>query len=651
MHQDRALRRSLGGLALALVAPAIALGMRHLPGPDLGPPYLLLCPPILVAALVGGPWSGFLSTVLSTLITAAWVLSGRGASGVSPRDAVSLAAFLGSGLLVTQLAHLHRQARDRAASAEQAAALRETRARLEAQAAVRIDAERQRLAVTLQCIGDAVIATDVGGRITDLNIVAERLTGWPAAEALGRPLSEVFRIIAEDTGAPAEDPAARVLRQGIVVGLANHTVLVARDGTRWPIADSAAPIRTADGEIIGVVLVFRDQSEERRAEQAQKLETVGRLAGGIAHDFNNILTVILAGVSELRRTPDDRSTVVEIVEEIGAAGSRARELTQRLLAFARKQVIAPITLDMSAVVQGAEKLLRRLLGEHVVLTTRLAPDLWQVRCDRSQVEHIIVNLAVNARDAMPTGGRLSLATANVEVTDDDPGAAPAGLRPGRWVRLTVSDDGEGMTPEVRARIFEPFFTTKEEGKGTGLGLSTVYGIVTQNDGVIRVDSALGRGTSFDIFLPEAAGAPAASPFREDAPRPGTETILVVEDDAQVRAVTVRTLRSAGYQVLVAGGGEEALELSARASGHVHLLVTDMVMPGLSGRAVAERLTAERASLRVLYVSGYAQGVFDEDGALELGVEFLPKPFTPDALLERVRAVLDAPLPARSAAQR
>jgi PAS domain S-box-containing protein len=772
--------RRLVGLALSLVAPAIGLFIRRLPPPDLGPPYLLFCPPILVAALVGGPWSGLLSTTLCAAISAAWVSASGGGRGMLPRDAVSLAAFVLSGLLVTLLAHLHRRAQGRAAAAEREAArarledseerLRQTRrdahmtaAQLAAvirgvqdgisladrsgrfvlvnpaharihgfasadagwadlssataalelsdldgrvlppeewptarvlrgesfvewelrarrrdtgrvsfhsfggapirgdggevelalvvtrdvterrRAALRLEAERQRLAVTLQSIGDAVIATDVEGRVTDFNAVAERLTGWSADEARGRALSEVFQIVAEDTGEPVEAPVARVLREGVVVGLANHTALLARDGPRRPIADSAAPIRTAAGEIIGVVLVFRDQSEERRAEQAQKLEIVGRLAGGIAHDFNNLLTVILAGVAELRRSPDDAPGVREIVEEIGAAGDRARELTQRLLAFARKQVIAPVALDLGAVVHDTEKLLRRLLGEDVVLTTRLAADLWPVRCDRAQAEQIVVNLAVNARDAMPAGGHLTIATENVEGIEGEVGAEREPLPPGRWVRLTVSDDGEGMAPEVRERIFEPFFTTKELGKGTGLGLSTVYGIVVQNDGFIRVDSAPGRGTTFEIYLPEApAEAPRELPAREHAPQRGTETILVVEDDAQVRAVTVRALRSAGYAVLVAGRGDEALEVSAREPGRIHLLVTDVVMPGLGGRAVAERIGAERPGVRVLYVSGYTQKVFDDEGELAPGVEFLAKPFTPDALLARVRAVLDAP---------
>ncbi len=606
-----------------MVAPGIGVFIRRLPPPDLGPPYLLFCPPILVAALAGGPWSGLVSTALCAALSAAWVSSSAGDRSMSPRDAVSLAAFVLSGLLVTLLSHLYRRAQGRAAAAERAAA---------------IDAERQRLAVTLQCIGDAVIATDVAGRVTDFNAVAERLTGWSADEARGRPLTEVFQIVAEDTGVPVEAPVARVLREGVVVGLANHTALLARDGARRPIADSAAPIRTAAGEIIGVVLVFRDQSEERRAEQAQKLEIVGRLAGGIAHDFNNLLTVILAAVAELRRSPDDAPVVRELAEEIGAAGDRARELTQRLLAFARKQVIAPVALDLGTVVHDTEKLLRRLLGEDVVLTTRRAAGLWPVRCDRGQAEQIVVNLAVNARDAMPRGGHLTIATENVEG-----GAGEGALPPGRWVRLTVSDDGEGMTPEVQERIFEPFFTTKELGKGTGLGLSTVYGIVVQNDGFIRVESEPGRGTTFEIHLPEAAAAaPRELPVREHAPKRGSETVLVVEDDAQVRAVTVRSLRSAGYVVLVASCGDEALAVSRREPGRIHLLVTDVVMPGLGGPAVAERITAERPGMRVLYVSGYTQKVFDEDGELAPGVEFLAKPFTPDALLARARAVLDAP---------
>jgi len=880
-------------------------------------------------------------------------------------------------------------------------------------------AEKERLAVTLQSIGDAVIATDERSRVTLLNPVAERLTGWSAAEAVGRPLAEVFHIVSEDTGEPAESPVERVFREGVVVGLANHTSLVARDGQEHPIADSGAPIRGPDRRVRGAVLVFRDQtaareteealraSEERyrfmfekagagvalvdsatgrflqvnarfaemlgltreemlashweglthpddldsnragvramqasgepyraekrylrkdggvvwarltvsqfalsgetplaqvaiaeditrqreatvalaererelrkilttamdgfwvvdsegrlidvneaycamsgytreellrariadlealetpeetaahvrrimgqgsdrfetrhrrkdgqsldieasvnfiertktfvcffrditerkRAEealrrseerfraliekstdmilvidaegryrfwsqgavevlgytseemlgrpalldmhpedqehmgetlqrlvsspgssfsdelryrhksgawrrlqatarnllddpavqgvvvnardvteqrsleeqfwQAQKLESIGRLAGGVAHDFNNLLTVVLSGVEELRARPEaEAPDCSELVQEIGAAGERARELTRQLLAFARRQVIMPESLDLGAVVREGEGLLRRLLGEDVELVTRLGSDLWPVRCDRGQIDQVILNLAVNARDAMPRGGTLAIETSNVEI--DEAGAASRpGLRPGAYVRLAVRDSGAGMSPEAQAHIFEPFFTTKGVGKGTGLGLATVYGIVKQSEGFIYVESEPDRGSTFEVFLPRTLEKIAeARQVALPTTARGTETILVVEDDAQVRTVTVRALQAAGYQVLVASDGPKALELAARAPGRIHLLLTDIVMPGLNGSEVAQALARLQGDIRVLYVSGYTADAIAERGVLDSGVDLLQKPFTPASLLARIRETLD-----------
>jgi len=517
-HRARlALTRWLARLPLVLVAPAIGIAIRRLPGSELGPPYLLFCPPILVAALVGGPWSGFVSTALASIVAASWMIpAGEGARPVSPREVVSLAAFVASGLLVTLLAHLHRKARDRAAAAE----LREAGARLEDSEErlrhTRRDAlmSAAQLAAVIQAVQDGISLADRSGRYVLVNPALARVhgvmageDGWadlPAALA-GLELAELDgRAVPE-----REWPTARALRGDSFVDWELRARR--RDTGRVAILSfSGAPIRDETGAVELALVVTRDVTAARRAEEAQRLESVGRLAGGVAHDFNNLLTVILSGVSELRRCPEDRAADAEIVEEIGAAGVRARELVRQLLAFARRQKTVSVLLDLREVVRDAEKLLCRLLGHEVVLTTRLSPELWPVRMDRGQLEQIILNLAVNARDAMPSGGRLCLATANVEVTGRDAGAERSGLPPGQWVRLTVSDDGHGMAPEVRERIFEPFFTTKPQGKGTGLGLATVYGIVAQNDGVIRVDSEPGRGTSFQIFLPRAAsGAPGA----------------------------------------------------------------------------------------------------------------------------------------------
>jgi hemerythrin-like metal-binding protein len=326
---------------------------------------------------------------------------------------------------------------------------------------------------------------------------------------------------------------------------------------------------------------------------------------------------------------------VDVVDEITYAADRARNLTRQLLAFARKQTLSPVSLDINETVRGSEKLLRRLLGAHVTLKVALQPDLWRADCDPGQLEQVIVNLSVNARDAMPVGGTLSLETSNVEA----PGPVGKSVE---WVRLMVRDTGVGLSPEARAHLFEPFFTTKPRGKGTGLGLATVHGIVHQCGGELRVESEPGRGAAFEILLPRsAAGAPSAEPPAPCTARPGGRE--TVEDEPEVREVTQRALRSGGYQVLAAASGDEALALDPAILGRVQLLVTDVVMPGLDGRAMAEEMCRRHPSLRVLYVSGYTQDVIAQRGALDAHGQFLAKPFTPASLLSRVRAILDAPV--------
>ncbi len=415
-----------------------------------------------------------------------------------------------------------------------------------------------------------------------------------------------------------------------------------------------APYRDAEGRVVGVIGNARDITERKQAErellaaeerfqQAQKLESVGRLAGGVAHDFNNLLTVIL-GAGEVLQ--DDlragRPADPVDVEQIRAAGGRARELTGQLLAFARRQVTAPVPLDLNDVVRASERLLRRVLGEDVQLSVELEPGLWTVVCDPGQVEQVILNLAVNSRDAMPRGGALLLRTRNLLV-DESHAARDGEARAGEWAQLTVQDTGAGMSPEVLAHLFEPFFTTKPEGSGTGLGLASVHGIVSQAGGHLYVRSAPGKGTTVQVCLPRRLEVPKQS--RPAAAPPavgGTETVLAVEDDPLVREITARTLRKGGYQVLVAGSGAEALEVAARLQGRLHLLVTDVVMPGVDGRALADELHRRKPGVRVLYVSGYTQDVISHHGVLDTGVELLPKPFTSGALLARVRAILDAP---------
>jgi signal transduction histidine kinase/CheY-like chemotaxis protein len=382
--------------------------------------------------------------------------------------------------------------------------------------------------------------------------------------------------------------------------------------------------------------------KEEELRQSQKMEAVGRLAGGIAHDFNNLLTVI-TGYSQLLlgRRGSDAPDRVEI-EEINTAGARAAALTRQLLAFSRRQVLQPKVLELNAVVGNMERMLRPLIGEDIALHTVLQPQLGRVLADPGQIEQVIMNLAVNARDAMPHGGRLTIETANVELNETYARRLLT-ITPGPHVLLAVSDTGCGMDAETQKRIFEPFFTTKERGKGTGLGLSTVYGIVKQSGGSIWVYSEPGRGTTFKIYLPRVE-APAESVEPDTArarPPTGTETILLVEDEAGVRSLGRAALQVYGYTVLEATDGDEAIRICDGRRDAIHLLVTDMVMPEMDGRTLAERLTARLPRMKVLYLSGYAGGAIVENGLLNTGAAFLPKPFTPLTLARKVREVLDA----------
>jgi PAS domain S-box-containing protein len=417
-----------------------------------------------------------------------------------------------------------------------------------------------------------------------------------------------------------------------------------KDGRRITVQLSVRAVRSDSGAVEYYETFVRDVTDQRQLAQqlvqAQKMEAVGRLAGGVAHDFNNLLTVILS-YSELLledRTPGDPER--EDIEQIRKAAQGASALTRQLLAFSRQQVLEPKVLDINEVVAGTEKLLGRLLGADVKLTTLFATDLGQAKVDPGQLEQIVMNLAVNARDAMPEGGQLSIETANVEM-DEDYVRGHAIAQPGRYVMLAVTDAGTGMDAETQARIFEPFFTTKEAGKGTGLGLATVYGIVKQSGGFIWVYSELGHGTSFKIYFPRVDAPIERATPAAPAAAGGTETVLIVEDQAAVRHVTRRMLERHGYTVLEAPDGETALRIAEKYHGSIDLLLTDVVMPGLSGRQLATQLVALRPEMRVLYMSGYTDDAIMRHGILQNGVAYLQKPFTPELLAGKVRAVLDA----------
>ena len=381
---------------------------------------------------------------------------------------------------------------------------------------------------------------------------------------------------------------------------------------------------------------------ERQLRMAGKMEAIGRLSGGIAHDFNNLLGVII-GYSKLirQRVAPQHTELAEFAEEVEKAGQRAAALTRQLLAFSRQQILTPIVLDLNALVSDMQKMLPRLIGEDLTLEIDLKSDLGTVKADRSQIEQVVMNLAVNARDAMPAGGTLRIETANAEI-DEMYARHHAGARPGHYVLLSVSDSGTGMSPETVTHIFEPFFTTKELGKGTGLGLATIYGIVKQSGGYIWVDSKLGEGSSFKIFLPRRC----EEPTPQDSPgssseSKGHETILVVEDAEPLRKLACRFLENHGYKVLQARDGDEALSIAANSASPIDLLLTDVVMPGINGRVLAERLLPRYAAMKVLYMSGYTDSFIAGHGVLERGTSLIHKPFTEEALLEKVKEVLEA----------
>ena len=415
------------------------------------------------------------------------------------------------------------------------------------------------------------------------------------------------------------------------------------------------PLPAPDGSCAGYLLQAADFTERKRLEhqlrQAQKLEALGQLAGGVSHDFNNILTAIFGHVELMRKhleqTGSNADPLITGLNEIERSSLRAATLTRQLLTFSRRQVVRPEVLDANLVLRGMENMLRRVIREDIHLELCCAAALWTIRADAGQLEQVIMNLVVNARDAMPHGGRITLGTSNVTLDDEYVATHPE-ARTGPYVLLAVADTGCGMDEATQRRIFEPFFTTKPAGVGTGLGLATVHGIVKQCDGHVMVYSELGRATTFKVFLPALPGQEAATPasHADAADLGGDETVLVCEDDPLVQELTCRTLENGGYKVLAASDAQQALDLAASHSGQLDILVTDVIMTGMNGHELATALTAARPELRVLFVSGYTPDMIAHQGLLDRGAEFLEKPFSSRALLRRVRALLDRPEPSR-----
>ena len=524
----------------------------------------------------------------------------------------------------------------------------------------------QRFAGLLEAAPDAMVCVGGDGRIALVNAQMERLFGYRREELVGEPVELLVPDAARDVhrghrAGYLADPRPRPM--GARMDLAGRR----RDGSTFPAEISLSAIDTTEGVLVTAAVRditerlelqaererLRAESErdrlERQLHESQRLESLGQLAGGVAHDFNNLLGVILnysAFVAEALAPaagPSRWDAILDDVDQVQKAARRAADLTHQLLAFARREVIQPRVLNLNEVVASVQQLLVRTLGEHVELTIALDGDLRPVLADPGQIEQVLVNLAVNARDAMPSGGRLTIETRNTQVDGAYAGGRPS-LVPGWYVGLKVSDTGTGMPQEVIDRAFEPFFTTKPKGQGTGLGLATAYGIITQARGALRIYSEPGLGTTVNVLLPTTEQASEEeTPLAEPAPGTG-QTVLVVEDEGALRQVTRRLLSRNGYQVLAAAGGQAALDLLASHRGLIAVLLTDVVMPKMQGREVAERVRALQPDTRVLYMSGYTAGLLSEQGVLEPGVQLIEKPFTERGLLIKMNEILSTPPP-------
>jgi PAS domain S-box-containing protein len=489
---------------------------------------------------------------------------------------------------------------------------------------------------------------DVEGRIIDVNRTELELLGYRLDEMIGQP---VWKFIVE--GEAARQQILQKLTGTLPPAQGLERTYRRKDGTTFPVLVGDRILQDSEGKIIGIRTTIQDITGRKRAEeemrgleeqfrQSQKMEAVGRLGGGIAHDFNNLLTII-KGYSQLSLLDlKENDPLWGNIQEIQKATQRATDLTRQLLAFSRRQILDLKVLDLNTLLKDLDKMLRRIIGEDIELTTLLAENLGRVKIDPGQFEQMILNLAVNARDAIPSGGKLTIETANV-VLDEEYARTHVSVTPGPYVRLSVSDTGVGIPLEVKEKVFEPFFTTKEKGKGTGLGLSTVYGIVKQSGGNIWVYSEPAYGTTFKIYLPrveEDLDTLYGQDETDFLPR-GSETVLLVEDEPSVRDLAHRLLSQQGYRVLEATDGKEALHVVQEHIGEkIHLLLTDVVMPQMGGKELADQLKLLRPDIKVLYTSGYTDDAIVHHGVLEPGTHFLQKPFSPKTLSHKMREVLD-----------
>ena len=508
--------------------------------------------------------------------------------------------------------------------------------RTRSEAAIRFQAQ------LLNAVQQAVVATDPDGVVIFWNKFAENLYGWTAGEAVGKRIQEL-------TPSPfMRDHGNEIVeRTGGGGSWTGEFLVQGKAGKAFPALLTSSPFLDDKGKILGVVGVSIDLTERRSLEeqfrQSQKMDAVGRLAGGIAHDFNNLLTVIRLNTEIIIEGLDPADPRAEDVAQIRNAADRASALTRQLLAFSRKQILQPRVLDLNSVVSSLEPMLRRLIGEDISIACSSGARGYVV-ADPGQLEQVLVNLVVNARDAMPQGGRITIATLNAAL-DENYTSEHSPVIPGRYIALTVGDTGIGMDKDTKEHAFDPFFTTKEAGKGTGLGLATVYGIVKQSGGYVWIYSEPGLGSTIKVYLPEVSAAAAftsagESPSAAKVASRGSETILLVEDEDAVRSLACRILEKQGYRVLTAEHGRAAMEIATREEGRIDMVLTDIVMPGLNGRGLVEKLTGIRPTIKSLYMSGYTDDDIVRRGFVEPSKSFLQKPFTSEALIQTVRKVLD-----------
>jgi PAS domain S-box-containing protein len=518
-------------------------------------------------------------------------------------------------------------------------------------AAEQLRESQEQLRLLVQGVTDyALYMLDLNGRVSSWNAGAERIKGYTRDEILGHHFSRFYTEEEREAGVPS-----KALQQAAAEGRwETEGWRLRKDGSRFWAHVVVDAIRNDAGELIGFAKITRDVTDRKNAErelaqarealfQSQKMEAVGQLTGGVAHDFNNLLTVIIGGLDTIARSkPTDTARIRRALEMSRHAADRAAGLTSRLLAFSRKQPLEPTPSDLNTLVRNMADLLHRTLGEQIELESVLSPRLWTVEIDQNQLESTILNLAVNARDAMPSGGKLTIETQNTFL-DESYAATDAEVRPGQYVVISISDTGSGMSKSTLARAFEPFFTTKEAGRGTGLGLSMVYGFVKQSGGHVTIYSEEGEGTTVKLYFPRHRSSEATPDEEGNEPEyPSAsedEVVLVVEDNPEVRAFSVMSLSELGYRVLQAADAEAALSI-LRSDHHVDLLFTDVVLPGRTGRVLADESAIARPGLKVLFTTGYSRNAIVHHGRLDAGVRLLQKPFTFDQLASRVREVLD-----------